>query len=126
MRRGCARVGVARRCLLALLFLNLLGCSSTAVKPVAPSVQLEHKILFVYRDWHTSIILSTQAYRRYSKLLPQSELLQQALGSYDYIRIGWGDGTYFTGKSKTLGAATKALFASDFSALQLAASPPPP
>ena len=119
MLRACERAGLAVRCLLALLFISLLGCSSSGVKPGESSAPQDHKILFVYRDWHTSIVLSTSVYRRYSKLAAQSSLLQEALGDYDYIRIGWGDGTYFTGKSKTLGAATKALFASDFSALQL-------
>jgi len=56
---------------------------------------------------------------RYSKLAPQSSSLQATLSGQRYIRVGWGDGIYFTGKSKTLGAATKALFASEYSALQL-------
>lgn len=97
----------------------LVGCSSTPAKKTIPLAQLEHRIFFVYRDWHTSLVLSTQAYMHYSALAAHSKLLPAALADYKYIRIGWGDGIYFTGRSKTFGAATKALFASDFSALQL-------
>jgi uncharacterized protein (TIGR02117 family) len=100
-------------------FAALIGCSATPAKKTIPLTQLEHRIFFVYRDWHTSVVISTQAYLRNSALAPHSKLLPAALADFNYIRIGWGDGTYFTGKSKTLGAATKALFASDFSALQL-------
>ena len=82
-------------------------------KQKIPVANTEHTIYFIYRDWHTSILLDAKT------AALQSRHLQQEAQGQRYIRIGWGDGNYFTGKSKTFGAATKALIASSHSALQV-------
>lgn len=82
-------------------------------KQKIPVANTEHTIYFIYRDWHTSILLDAKTVALHSR-----HLQQEAQGQR-YIRIGWGDGNYFTGKSKTFGAATKALIASSHSALQV-------
>ncbi|WP_292751797.1 DUF2459 domain-containing protein [Methylophaga sp. UBA4204] len=89
-------------------------------KQKIPSVNTEHIIYFIYRDWHTSILMDAKTVARHSRYL------QQEAASQRYIRIGWGDGNYFTGKSKTFGSATKALIASSHSALQVIAYAQPP
>lgn len=91
----------------------LAGCSSVPAKQKIPSAHTEHIIYFIYREWHTSILIDAQA------IAAHSRYLQQDAAGQRYIRIGWGDGNYFTGKSKTLGSATKALVASSHSALQV-------
>lgn len=95
------------------LVLLLSACNSLPDKQQIPLAQTEHTIYFIYRDWHTSILLDAESVARYSKHLHSEAVGQQ------FVRVGWGDGDYFTGKSKTMGAATKALLASDYSALQV-------
>lgn len=89
-------------------------------KQKIPTTNTEHTIYFVYREWHTSILLDAKAIALHSRFLRQEAVNQR------YIRIGWGDGNYFTGKSKTFGSATKALIASSHSALQVIAYAQPP
>lgn len=84
-------------------------------KQKIPVANTEHRIYFIYREWHTSILIDANTVARHSRYL------QQEAAGQRYIRIGWGDGNYFTGKSKTLGSATKALIASSHSALQVIA-----
>lgn len=96
-----------------LLLLMLSACSSVPNKQNIPVAHTEHTIYFIYREWHTSIMLDAAVVARYSKYLQAEAAGQQ------FVRIGWGDGDYFTGKSKSLGAATKALLASEYSALQV-------
>ena len=89
-------------------------------KQKIPVAETSHTIYFIYRDWHTSILLDAKTVALLSR-----HLQQEAQGQ-SYIRIGWGDGNYFTGKSKTFGAATKALIASSYSALQVITYIQPP
>lgn len=89
-------------------------------KQKIPTANAEHAIYFIYRDWHTSILLDAKTVAIHSR-----HLQQEAQGQR-YIRIGWGDGNYFTGKSKTFGSATKALIASSHSALQVITYSLPP
>ncbi|WP_331346241.1 DUF2459 domain-containing protein [Cellvibrio sp. UBA7661] len=96
----------------ALLFL-ITSCTSVPAKQKIPVANTEHIIHFIYREWHTSILIDANTAALYSK-----HLKKEAQGQR-YIRIGWGDGNYFTGKSKSVGAATKALIASSHSALQV-------
>ncbi len=106
--------------LLSLFVLtSLVGCITSPNPKKIPLAHTDHTIHFIYREWHTSILLDVEAYARHSKLLPRSALLQAQLQQKKYMRIGWGDGNYFTGKNKTFGAATKALIASDYSAIQV-------
>jgi len=84
-------------------------------KQKIPVANTEHTIYFIYREWHTSILIDAKTVALHSRYL------QQEAANQRYIRIGWGDGNYFTGKSKTFGAATKALIASSHSALQVIA-----
>lgn len=90
--------------------------SSCASRPVATKVPLQdapHIIYLVYRHWHTSIVLDAK------QLARRSPLLAPYMRGEDFARIGWGDGDYFTGQSKTWGTAGKALVVSRYSALQL-------
>jgi uncharacterized protein (TIGR02117 family) len=98
----------------------LAGCTSLPAKQKIPVANTEHTIYFIYREWHTSILIDAKTVARHSQYLRQEAANQR------YIRIGWGDGNYFTGKSKTLGSATKALIASSHSALQVIAYAQPP
>lgn len=98
----------------------LTGCISMPAKQKIPVANTEHTIYFIYREWHTSILIDAKTAARHSRYL------QQEAANQRYIRIGWGDGTYFTGKRKTFGSATKALIASSHSALQVIAYSQPP
>jgi uncharacterized protein (TIGR02117 family) len=89
-------------------------------KQKIPIADTTHRIYFIYREWHTSILIDAKTAALYSRHL------QQEAADRRYLRIGWGDGNYFTGKSKTLGAATQALIASSHSAIQLIAYGQPP
>lgn len=100
-------------CLLVLPFLS--ACSSMPNKQKIPIANTDHTIYFIYREWHTSIMLDAATVSRYS------QYLQAEAAGRQFVRIGWGDGDYFTGKSKSLGTAAKALLASDYSALQVLA-----
>lgn len=82
-------------------------------KQKIPVANTEHTIYFIYRDWHTSILIDAKTIALHSRYL------QHEAANQRYIRIGWGDGNYFTGKSKSFGSATKALIASSHSALQV-------
>jgi uncharacterized protein (TIGR02117 family) len=103
-----------------LLPLLLSACSSMPDRQKIPTANTEHTIYFIYREWHTSILLDADTVARYSKHLPAESFGNQ------FVRIGWGDGDYFTGKSKSFGAATKALLASRYSALQVLTYRQPP
>ncbi len=106
--------------ILRLFFIfPLVGCATSPNLKKVPLVEVDHQIHFIYREWHTSILLDASAFSRYSKVLSKNVSLQTELQQKKYIRIGWGDGDYFTGKRKTFGAATKALVASDYSAIQV-------
>ncbi|MES2822160.1 MAG: DUF2459 domain-containing protein [Pseudomonadota bacterium] len=91
----------------------MAGCSSLPKASVIPVANTEHTIYFVYRNWHTSIIVDAK------QLAMQSPKLAADIRGEKFARIGWGDGDYFTGKSKTWGTAATALVASQYSALQL-------
>ncbi len=98
-----------------LLTLSLLvtACVSPSSKSSAKTTELPYRIYAVYEGWHTSLILSAPLLEPYLPSL-HSELQGQA-----YVRFGWGDGDYFTGKSKSKRTAAKALFFSSYSAVQL-------
>jgi uncharacterized protein (TIGR02117 family) len=89
-------------------------------KQKIPTANTGHTIYFIYREWHTSILIDAKTIALHSRYL------QQEASNQRYVRIGWGDGNYFTGKSKTFGSATKALIASSHSALQVIAYAQPP
>lgn len=89
-------------------------------KQKIPTANTEHTIYFIYRAWHTSILIDAKTVALHSRHL------QQETANQRYIRIGWGDGNYFTGKRQTFGSATKALIASSHSALQVIAYSQPP
>jgi len=93
--------------------LFMSGCASTPRTADIPVVNTQHTIYVIHRGWHTSILLDA------TLLAAQSPLLKNDLRGQLYARVGFGDGDYFTGKNKSVTAATKALFASSYSALQL-------
>lgn len=91
----------------------LSSCASKPAKATIPLSDAPHIIYLVYRNWHTSIVLDAK------QLALHSPLLANYVSDQDFVRLGWGDGDYFTGKSKSWGTAGKALLASRSSALQL-------
>lgn len=103
------------RYLAAWIFIlcTLAGCTSMPAKQKIPVANTGHTIYFIYRDWHTSLLIDAKTVALHSRYL------QQEAANQGYIRIGWGDANYLTGKSKTFGSATKALIASSHSALQV-------
>ena len=103
------------RLVYCIFFVAIAGCSSLPDKGKIPTANASRQIYFIYREWHTSILLPADFVRAHSKVMVGEASGQQ------FVRIGWGDGVYFTGKSKTFGSATKALFASRYSALQILA-----
>lgn len=106
------------RLLLSCLLLLQSACH-TLPDPAAVSFAPEDATLWVvYRDWHTSLLIDGDLFRRYSQAWQRDPALQRELGSARVVRVGWGDGDYFTGKSKSAGTATLALFVSHYSALQ--------
>lgn len=103
-----------------IFFAVLTGCSSLPDTEKIPTANVSQQIYFIYREWHTSILLPADAVRAHSKMMVEEATGQQ------FVRVGWGDGDYFTGKSKTFGSATKALFISRYSALQVLTYTQPP
>lgn len=91
----------------------LAGCAALPRTQEIPAANTKHTIYFIYKGFHTSILLDAKSV---VALNPQ---LADDLVGQTYARIGWGDGDYFTGKSKSVGTATKALIASGYSAVQL-------
>jgi uncharacterized protein (TIGR02117 family) len=99
--------------------LMLLGACRSMPDPVDVSFTPGDATLWlVYRDWHTSLLIDGELFRRYSSQWQRHPSLQLQLQAARVVRVGWGDGDYFTGKSKSTGTATLALFASSHSALQ--------
>lgn len=102
------------RLLLLLNLAVLLAACETLPEPQVFSIsEPPQKIYLIRKHWHTSILLKLE------DVLPYSSILRDQVGTADYVQVGWGDGDYFTGKSKSAAAATKALFISSYSALQL-------
>lgn len=99
----------------ACVFLSFLlaGCASMPPTKNIPVANTKHTIYFIYRGWHTSILLDAKLVAAHN---PQ---LASDMKGQRYARIGWGDGDYFTGKSKSTTAAAKALVASGYSAVQV-------
>src|SRR4051812_13034888 len=93
----------------------LAGCASMPPTKNIPDANTRHTIYFIYRGWHTSILLDAKL------LAAQNPHLVADLKGQKYARIGWGDGDYFTGKNKSAVTAAKALVASGYSAVQLLA-----
>jgi uncharacterized protein (TIGR02117 family) len=101
--------------LLLAFVVCLCGCANQPRVHDIPLASTPHKIHFIYRGWHTSILVDA------TTLAKQSPLLAADLKGQKYARIGWGDGDYFTGKNKSTATAAKALVASGYSAVQLLA-----
>ncbi len=106
---------MSKTAIATIIFLAWLvaGCASLPKASAIPITNTNHIIYFVYRKWHTSIVLDAKS------LATQSAKLADDLPGAKFARIGWGDGDYFTGKSKTWSTAATALVASHYSALQL-------
>lgn len=99
--------------IILLLSFFLVGCASMPPTKNIPAVNTKHTIYFIYRGWHTSILLDAKL------LAAQNPQLATDLKGQKYARVGWGDGDYFTGKNKSTVTAAKALVASGYSAVQL-------
>lgn len=100
---------------IAFAFALLVGCTLMPQKERVPTRETTHIIYFIYTSWHTSILLEAEP------LFSHSEKLAQDFSDIHYVRVSWGDGDYFTGKSKRWTTAAKALVASRYSALQVLA-----
>lgn len=96
-------------------WLSLIGCASQPQVSAIPVKDAPHIIHVVQTGWHTSLIVPAAALQHWSPRL------QQDFHDQQYLRLGWGDGDYFTGKNKHWTGATRALFASGYSALQVLA-----
>lgn len=96
-----------------LLSFLLAGCASMPRTQDIPTVNAKHTIYLIYKGFHTSVLLEAKA------VVAQNPQLAKDLAGQTYARIGWGDGDYFTGKSKSVSTAAKALIASGYSAVQL-------
>ncbi len=99
------------RCAWLLVCLLLGGCAGLDTSRI-PVADTPHVVHVIYTGWHTSILVEAEPLLRHS---PQ---LARDFSNQRYIRLGWGDGDYFTGRSKHWTTATKALVASGYSALQ--------
>lgn len=108
---GFDKVLVRGWLLIAALLLG--ACASMPRTQDIPVANTRYIIYFIYRGWHTSVLIDAKTLATYSPLLAPD------LRGQHYGRVGFGDGDYFTGKSKSVGSATRALFASRSSALQL-------
>ena len=91
----------------------LTACSSLPNTKQIPTDNLSHKIYFVYERWHTSILIPAASVEQHSRYFGDIAVQK------NYVRFGYGDGDFFTGKSKTLMTGAKALVASDYSAVQV-------
>ena len=91
----------------------LTGCATMPRSQDIPIANTKHTIYFIYRGWHTSVLVDAKI------LATQIPKLAPDLKNQKYARVGWGDGDYFTGKNKSVSAAAKALVASGYSAVQL-------
>lgn len=112
------------KALSALVFMVVIvalsGCASNPPPAAVPLDNVQQRIYLVYRNWHTSIVVDAAQLERYSpRLAGDSFWLAANVHQEKFVRVGWGDGDYFTGKSKSWGSATRALLASNYSALQL-------
>jgi uncharacterized protein (TIGR02117 family) len=100
------------------LFIFILGmfltaCSSLPDTKKIPQKNLVHEIHFVYEKWHTSILVPAASVEQHSRYF--KDIAKQK----KYIRFGWGDGDFFTGKNKSFFSGAKALVASSYSAVQV-------
>jgi uncharacterized protein (TIGR02117 family) len=99
---------------ISLSFL-LSGCLTMPPATQIPVDKPRHIIYFAYHHWHTSVIVEVSSFaKHHPKLIAHLNHEHQK-----FVRFGWGDGDYFTGKSKTVGTAAKALIASSYSAIQM-------
>lgn len=113
----CATYGA--RLLLACCLLLSAACATRPDVAAIPVDDTPHTIYYIYRDWHTSVMLDAATYRRLSKLPLIDATLDTEVAPAGYVRIGWGDGDYYTGKSTGVMTATRALIASRYSAIQV-------
>ena len=105
-------------CLLLTVML-LSGCSTLPDPAAIPLANTQHTIWLIYRDWHTSVLIQGDMFWQHSQAVHANAQLETEASSARYVRVGWGDGDYFTGKRTGAGTATRALFASGYSALQV-------
>ena len=102
-----------------LLVLLTSACATGPDVAAIPVTDTPHTIYYIYRDWHTSVMLDAATYRDLSRLPASDTSLNTEVAPAGYVRIGWGDGDYYTGKSTSVVTATRALIASSYSAIQV-------
>jgi uncharacterized protein (TIGR02117 family) len=99
--------------LITVLVILLSACTSLPDSKKIPQKNLVHEIHFIYEKWHTSILVPASSVEKHSRYF------KEIAHGKKYIRFGWGDGDYFTGKRKTFFSGAKALMASSYSAVQV-------
>lgn len=102
-----------RLLLIFCLGILLNACSSLPDTKKIPKKDTVHKIYLVYEKWHTSIFIPAEVVERQSRFFSDIAVQKK------YMRFGFGDGDYFTGKSKSFFTGAKALVSSDYSAMQV-------
>ncbi len=112
-------IGHGTRLLAVLLVCFTTACATRPDIAAIPVTDTPHTIYYIYRDWHTSVMLDAATYRNLSTLPLIDADLNTEVAPAGYVRIGWGDGDYYTGKSTSVVTATRALIASPYSAIQV-------
>ncbi len=107
------------RALALLLICFMSACATRPDFAAVPVNDTPHTIYYIYRDWHTSVMLDADTYRRLSTLPLINTALNTEVAPASHVRIGWGDGDYYTGKNTSVVTATRALIASPYSAIQV-------
>jgi uncharacterized protein (TIGR02117 family) len=98
---------------IVIVSIFLTACTSLPDVKKIPKKNLTHEIHFVYEKWHTSIMIPAASVEKHSRYF--SDIAKQK----KYIRFGYGDGDFFTGKNKSFFSGAKALVASSYSAVQV-------
>ena len=112
-------IGPGVRLLMLVCVMLSASCATQPDLAAIPVADTTHTIYYIYRDWHTSVMLDAATYRKLSKLPLTDVTLHTEVAPAGYVRIGWGDGEYYTGKSTSVVTATRALIASRYSAIQV-------
>jgi hypothetical protein len=91
------------------------GCASVPGRADLPAEETPYTIHLVQYGWHTALLFDGPSF------LSLSTKLGSDFHGHRYLLIGWGDGEYFVAEYPPWSKAVKALIASDYPALQVAA-----
>ncbi len=108
------RLIVQQLAILAFLVFQT-GCASVPGRADLPAEETPYTIHLVQYGWHTALLFDGPSF------LSRSTKLGSDFHGHRYLLIGWGDGEYFVAEHPPWSKAVKALIASDYPALQVAA-----